>query len=97
MAVRRLPGIAGVVALSAAGLLLATTPAKGQLGAANGEWRYWGGDGGTTHYSALAQIDRDNVKDLVVAWRWKSENFGPSSLWRKSRIRPGPGAIEPVH
>ena len=21
----------------------------------------------------------------------------PTSLWRKSRIRPGPGAIEPVH
>ena len=21
----------------------------------------------------------------------------PCSLWRKSRIRPGPGAIEPVH
>ena len=21
----------------------------------------------------------------------------PNSLWRKSRIRPGPGAIEPVH
>jgi glucose dehydrogenase len=30
----------------------------------NSEWRYWGGDGATTHYSPLAQIDRTNVKTL---------------------------------
>ena len=27
----------------------------------------------------------------------KSKIKAASSLWRKSRIRPGPGAIEPVH
>ena len=27
----------------------------------------------------------------------KSKIKGTSSLWRKSRIRLGPGAIEPVH
>lgn len=45
--------------------------------APNGEWRHWGADGATTHYSPLDQIDRSNVRGLQVAWRWKSVNFGP--------------------
>ena len=58
-------------------LLWTTTPVAGQSGATNGEWRSWGADGGTTHYSSLDQINKDNVKDLQIAWRWKTENFGP--------------------
>jgi quinoprotein glucose dehydrogenase len=49
----------------------------GQSGAPKGEWPHWGGDHGNTKYSALDQINRDNVKNLRIAWRWKSENFGP--------------------
>ena len=48
-----------------------------QTGATNGEWPHWGGDLGSTKYSPLDQINRDNVKNLRIAWRWKSENFGP--------------------
>src|ERR671919_2606139 len=44
---------------------------------ASGEWRYWGGDAGSTRYSALDQVTRDNVAALRVAWRWKAANFGP--------------------
>src|SRR5688500_9527996 len=33
------------------------------------EWRYYGGSKGFTRYSALDQIDRDNVKNLRIAWR----------------------------
>jgi quinoprotein glucose dehydrogenase len=33
------------------------------------EWRYYGGDKGFTRYSALDQINRDNVKNLRIAWR----------------------------
>ena len=29
-------------------------------------------------YSPLDQINRDNVKNLRIAWRWKADNFGPS-------------------
>ena len=32
------------------------------------DWLYYGGDQGGRHYSELAQIDRDNVADLEVAW-----------------------------
>ena len=28
-------------------------------------------------YSSLDEIDRDNVADLAIAWRWKTENFEP--------------------
>ena len=48
-----------------------------QRGVTNGEWPHWGGDLGNTKYSPLDQINRDNVKDLRIAWRWKSENYGP--------------------
>jgi quinoprotein glucose dehydrogenase len=33
------------------------------------EWRYFGGDRGFTRYSALDQINRDNVKTLRIVWR----------------------------
>ena len=50
---------------------------SGQTGVRNGEWPHWGADLGNTKYSALDQINRDNVKNLRVAWRWKADNFGP--------------------
>ncbi len=34
-----------------------------------GEWTYYGGSKGFTRYSALAQINADNVKNLKVVWR----------------------------
>ena len=46
--------------------------AQAQDGAANGEWRAYGGDNGGTRYSALSQIDATNVADLEFAWRWVS-------------------------
>ncbi|HJN46073.1 MAG: PQQ-binding-like beta-propeller repeat protein [Vicinamibacterales bacterium] len=49
-------------------------PVFGQTGAVDGEWRFYAGDGGHTQYTALDQIDRDNVDDLEVAWRWQAEN-----------------------
>lgn len=67
------------MALAPLGLVLLwmTMPVRGQVGAGGGEWRHWGADGGVTHYSPLDQINRDNVKDLRIAWRWKADNFGP--------------------
>src|SRR5262245_33307390 len=36
----------------------------------NVEWKYYGADAGGTKYSPLDQINKDNVKDLRIAWRW---------------------------
>lgn len=47
-----------------------------QQGAKNGEWRVYGGDAGSTRYSPLDQVNRDNVKNLKIAWIWRSDNFG---------------------
>jgi quinoprotein glucose dehydrogenase len=49
-----------------------------QQGARNGEWRLYGGDEGSTRYSALDQINRDNIKNMKVAWVWKSDSLGPN-------------------
>ena len=45
------------------------TPAQGQHGAHDGQWRSYSGDLGSTKYAALDQIDRDNVQNLRIAWR----------------------------
>ena len=43
-----------------------------QSGAADGQWRSYGGDQGHTKYSPLDQINEDNVHDLRVVWTWTS-------------------------
>lgn len=42
------------------------------------EWLNNRNDPGSTSYSPLDQINRDNVGKLRVAWRWKADNFGPT-------------------
>jgi glucose dehydrogenase len=41
------------------------------------QWRFWGGDAGSTRYSPLDQINADNFQDLQIAWVWRGDNFGP--------------------
>ena len=53
-------------------LLLAPAPGVAQQGAEHGEWSSYGGDLGSTKYSALDQIDATNFDDLRVAWRWQT-------------------------
>jgi quinoprotein glucose dehydrogenase len=59
-------------------------PLLAQSGAAGGEWRSYGGDEGSTRYSPLDQIDRENVKELKIAWTWKSDNFGRAEFKNES-------------
>ena len=67
-----------LVTLSLAAIVITVSALlSGQTGAKNGEWPHWGADHANTKYSPLDQINRDNVKDLRIAWRWKSENHGP--------------------
>jgi len=58
-------------------LLCAALPLAAQTGAKNGEWRAYAGDPGSTKYSPLDQITRDNAKDLRIAWRFRTDNLGP--------------------
>lgn len=59
------------------GLFLLALPAAAQFGAAGGDWTTYGGDLGSTRYSALDQINGDNFSTLEVAWRFKTDNLGP--------------------
>ncbi len=43
----------------------------------NAEWTSYHGDSNSTHYSPLDYINKDNVKDLEIAWRWYTTNHGP--------------------
>ena len=38
------------------------------------DWPVYGGQDAQDHYSSLAQINRSNVKDLVVAWKYDTSN-----------------------
>lgn len=51
------------------------------------EWLHHRGDAGSMNYSALDLIDRDNVGSLEVAWRWRSDNFGPTP-WPNLQTTP---------
>lgn len=55
---------------------LAATPISAQKkSGAAGEWRHYGGDAGSTKYSPLDQIKKENVADLKVAWTWDSPDL----------------------
>jgi quinoprotein glucose dehydrogenase len=58
-------------------LLWAALPVAAQSGAKDGEWRTYGGDLGSTHYSPLDQIKAGNFSSLEVAWRFKTDSLGP--------------------
>src|SRR3954469_13079673 len=58
-----------------------------QHGATNGEWPSFGGDGGSTRYSSLDQINSDNVKNLQVAWTFRTDSFVPTPV-PQSEVTP---------
>lgn len=59
-----------------------------QQGAKNGEWRVYGGDEASTRYSPLDQINRDTIKNMRVAWVWKSDGLRPSNPTGASETTP---------
>src|ERR1041384_4669980 len=64
---------------------------RAQRGAANGEWRSYGGDAASTKYSQLDQINAANVNQLQIVWRWKRDGFGPrpDSNWQVTPLMAG--------
>jgi quinoprotein glucose dehydrogenase len=57
-------------------LVLAATSVIAQYGTTNGEWRSYAGDPGSTKYSPLDQINKENARSLRIAWRFKTDNYG---------------------
>ena len=62
--------------------LLALVPVHGQEAPADWEWPSYAADLANTRYAPLNQIDGSNFNDLEVAWRLKTDNFGPQPEYR---------------
>ena len=43
----------------------------------NAEWLSYHADSNSTHYSPIDYINKDNVANLEIAWRWYTVNHGP--------------------
>src|SRR5271170_2962598 len=69
------------ILLTAAAILIAPNLPQASAQAlaepAGSEWRHYASDLHSTKYSPLDQINAGNMKQLQIAWRWKSNNFGP--------------------
>lgn len=65
--------------LAAAGLhdRSSAQSAPAASGTSAGEWRTYGGDLASTRYAPLDQITRTNFNSLQIAWRFKTDSFGP--------------------
>src|ERR687892_13376 len=77
---RNLARFASALAVAVALLALnqqAGTAQSGQPSTAKGEWPYYTADIRGSRYSPLDQINASNFSKLEVAWRFKTDNFGP--------------------
>jgi quinoprotein glucose dehydrogenase len=72
-----------ILTTALAALLVAA--AAGQTVISN-EWRYYGGDAGSTKYSPLDQIHAGNVANLRIAWRWASPD---NEIGKANGVQPG--------
>ena len=70
---RRRSGRDTVLRLQIATLLVAIVIVTAQLATAESRgWAYYGGTPGASRYSSLAQINRKTVRDLEVAWTYRT-------------------------
>ena len=81
-----------VIVSAAAGVPRAQRPVSSSTPAM--EWRFYGGDAGSTKYSPLDQIDANNVTRLETAWRWASPDN--AIVVRNPQTRPGAYEDTPV-
>ena len=66
------------LALTVIALLIAGAQAgqKRQAPRPDGEWPAYGRDAGGSRYSELSQINRQNIKDLKIAWTYNTGAAG---------------------
>src|SRR5271155_4724682 len=78
---RTIPLLAGLTAVALVAWVSPQASAQsansGQPSTKNGEWPMYTADLRGSKYSPLDQINASNFNDLEVAWRFKTDNFGP--------------------
>src|SRR4029453_15917713 len=81
-----------LAAITSAALLVRAHPSTAVQGTQRvrgkkpGEWRYGGGDAGSSRYSALDQINASNFNSLQVAWQWNAGAFGSDEYYGTTPI-----------
>ncbi|MGD9719755.1 MAG: pyrroloquinoline quinone-dependent dehydrogenase [Pirellulales bacterium] len=66
----------------------------GHSGTGDGQWRHYGGDHGHSRYAPLDQVNRRNVTQLEIAWRWESADAEIAKADR--RYSPGQFKVTPL-
>jgi quinoprotein glucose dehydrogenase len=59
-------------------------------------WGAWGGDPGAQKYSTLADINRDNVANLKLAWTWDANEKAIAAGDGQKAARPGQFQATPL-
>jgi quinoprotein glucose dehydrogenase len=72
-----------IVLLAAAGLALTWPVSPSPFDSSTDSWPYYGHDAGGMRYSPLAQINRDNVASLKVAWTFHTGDLSEGGGHRK--------------
>src|SRR5436305_486931 len=83
----------GIWCAALAGFALACVARSSPPRTQNGDWPITGGDAGSSRYSALDQINRDNVATLRVAWIYHTGDVTPGT---RSEIQATPIVIDGV-
>ena len=81
--------IAAFISLATLHVAAAKTPPPwNSLHPKKGEWITWGGDLGNSRYSELDQINKKNVDELEVLWRWQAEDVlgKPDTNWKATPL-----------
>ena len=77
--------------------VLVLSSASAQKPPAMQEWPAYAGDAGASHYSPLADLSRENVAHLQIAWEWKpAEDVMPAFGTRPGNFQNTPLMIDDV-
>ena len=60
------------------------------------DWPAWGGDAGAQKYSTLADLNRDNVSRLQIAWTWDAKEQPIPASSGQMPARPGQFQATPL-
>ena len=71
--------LVAAIGVLGAGLQIARAQSPNPAGATKNDWPYYGHDAGGTRYSPLTQINRENVKNLKVAWVFHTGDISDGS------------------
>ena len=90
---QRVGAYLGRLAVAFGAAVLMGAPVQAQRGTQDGEWPDFAGNREGMKYSPLAQISKDNIDEVEVAWRWPTadrELQASNPAWRGGRYEDTP-------